>query len=69
MTGCGILPATETIGFGQSVRSIPDAFMLLTPIDYYQAFKKRYHGPVDWEGIKLSWRPLAFEDGNTTHLS
>ncbi len=69
MTGCGILPATETIGFGQSVRSIPDAFLLLTPIDYYHAFKKRYHGPVDWEGIRLSWRPLTFKDGNTAHFS
>ncbi len=69
MTGCGIIPATETIGLGQSIKSYHDAYLLLTPMDFYTTFKKRYNGPVDWDGIRLSWRPLTFEDGNTAHSS
>lgn len=69
MTGCGIIPATETIGLGQSIKSFPDAFLLLTAIDYYTAFRKRYHGPVNWDGIRLSLRPVTFGGGNTTNLS
>ncbi len=63
MTSNGIIPATELIGVGQSIKCIKKPFLLLTPIDFYHEFKKRYHGPVDWEGLRLSWRHLTVEDG------
>ncbi len=51
---CGLLPAMESIGIGQSVRSFTVAYILLTPVETYTNFRKRFHGPADWEGIRMS---------------
>ncbi len=69
MTGCGIIPGTETKMLGQSFKLFHESYVLLTPIDYYYAFKKRYHNAIDWDGIKLSWRQLCSMDALKNPLS
>jgi hypothetical protein len=68
MTGCGIIPKTPPYELGQSIRSFADAYLLLTPLDFYLVFKERYQGPEKWKGIELSWRELTYEDGNKQHI-
>jgi len=69
MTGGGIIPATPPIGVGQAIRTFAAGYLLLTPVDYYIAFKQRYRDQPDWEGIRLNWRQLTFEDGVKAALS
>ena len=41
MKGGGIIPATPSVGVGQSIRTFAEGYLLLTPVDYYLTFKQR----------------------------